>query len=53
MRIAKLSVACAVVFARAAVFGASLLLASEAAAEAPAGDSGLPALLDRPNGARS
>lgn len=51
MRIARLSVACVVFVARAAVFGASLLLASEAAAEAPAGSS--LALSDQSTGARS
>jgi hypothetical protein len=51
MCIARLSVACVVVVARAAVFGASLLFSSEAAAEAPPGSS--LALSDRPTGGRS
>jgi hypothetical protein len=53
MRIAKLSVACVVVVARAAVFGASLLLSSEAAADAPVAEGRAQAIADRPNGARS
>ena len=53
MRIAKLSFACVVVVARAAVFGASLLLASEAAAEAPVGEGGAAAFTALSGGGQS